>query len=96
MPRARLGNVGGGRSRIAEDVIFEQLAPELLLVVRQVADREDGVIESVLRLRKEPRRLAPPVIHQHVERLERLDVVPPHGRDEQSVARLQLGDLRDL
>lgn len=34
-----------------------------------------------------------PVVHQHVDRIERGDVVPPQGGDEDRVAWLQLGGL---
>ena len=44
----------------------------------------------------ERRRLAPPVVHQHVERVERLDVMPPHARNEDRIARAELRDLRVL
>ena len=36
----------------------------------------------------------PPVVDHRVEGIERLDLVPPHRRVEQHVARLQLRDLR--
>jgi hypothetical protein len=38
-------------------------------------------------------RGVPPVVDQHVERVERLDLVPPQGRVDQHVAGLELGHL---
>ena len=36
---------------------------------------------------------APPVVDEHVERAQSLHVMPPHARNEDGVARFQLGDL---
>ena len=38
--------------------------------------------------------LIPPIVHEHVERVARFDVVPPHVRNEQRITRLELGVLR--
>ena len=35
----------------------------------------------------------PPVIDEHVERVERFDVVPPQRRNEEGVARTEVGRL---
>src|SRR3546814_6069925 len=59
-----------------------------------VADREDRVIERRLRLAEPGGRAAPPVIDQYVKVGEPLDMVPPHRRDEDRVARLKLHRLR--
>ena len=65
-----------------------------LRLFRQVPDGEDCVEQRVLRLAEPAGRLAPPVVHQHVERLETLDMMPPQRRDEDGVARLELSYQR--
>ncbi len=40
--------------------------------------------------------IVPPVIDEHVEIVERADVVPPHIRDVERVARVQIGDQRGI
>ena len=50
----------------------------------------------ILRLAKPARRIAPPVVHQDVEGREAFNVVPPHRRDEQRIARLQFSNQRLL
>jgi len=49
-----------------------------------------SVIERRLRLAQPGGRAAPPIVHQYVEVGEPLDMVPPHRRDEDRVAWLQL------
>src|SRR3546814_10242251 len=75
---------------ILEHIMVELLAPDRLVLGRQVADREDRVIERRLRLAEPGGRAAPPVIDQYVKVGEPLDMVPPHRRDEDRVARLKL------
>src|SRR5687768_8950155 len=77
-----------------EDVVPEQVLPGLALLRRQVAHSQDREHERVHGRVHERRRLAPPVVHQHVQGLERLDVMPPHAGNEDRIARAELGDLR--
>ena len=56
MPRALLGDVRGRRGGIAEYIMVETSAATIAFSSwRQVADREQGVIERVLRLGEEAR-----------------------------------------
>src|SRR3546814_8482997 len=76
---------------ILEHIMVELLAPDRLVLGRQVADREDRVIERRLRLAEPGGRAAPPVIDQYVKVGEPLDMVPPHRRDrsEEHTSELQ-------
>ena len=93
---------GGGQDRVsqwdpdAENVDAVQLgnagAGALAQLVLQRADeprtRAAGTRRGLFRCRKRSRRRAPPVVDEHVERFQRLDVVPPQARQEQGIARL--------
>jgi hypothetical protein len=79
-----------------EDVVPEQVLPGLELLRRQIAHGQDGEHERVHRRVHERRRLAPPVVHQHVQGVERFDVMPPHAGNEDRIAGCELGDLRVL
>ena len=89
-------NVGGGALVRLEHVVPEKVLPGLALLRRQVAHAHDREHQRVHRRVHERRRLAPPVVHQHVEGVERLDVMPPHAGNEDRIARAELGDLRVL
>jgi hypothetical protein len=75
---------------VREHQLLEQIGPHGALVRRQVADGEHRVQQRAVR-RTRVRSVVPPVVHEHVERLERLDVVPPAEGDEQRVAGSELG-----
>src|SRR3546814_20342742 len=76
----------GQRRVVLEYIMVEQIAPERLLLRRQVADREDRVMERRLRLAEPGRGVAPPIVDQDVEGFEPLHMMPPHRRDEDRVA----------
>src|SRR3546814_18865652 len=84
----------GEAAVILENIMVELHAPDVLVLRRQIADREDRAIERRLRLAEPGGRAAPPVIDQYVKVGEPLDMVPPHRRDEDRVARLKLHRLR--
>src|ERR1700730_8926179 len=78
-----LGNVGGDARVVAEHILLEKSAPGAPGGRRQAADAEDSVqqgIERGIRERTVADDIMPPIVHQHIEGLERLDVVPPERR----------------
>src|SRR3546814_8573220 len=79
----------GQRRVVLEYIMVEQIAPERLLLRRQVADREDRVMERRLRLAEPGRGVAPPIVDQDVEGFEPLHMMPPHRRDEDRVAGIR-------
>jgi DHA1 family inner membrane transport protein len=60
-----------------EDVVLEEGPPGVAPLGRQAADIAQGVDEGVERLGHHDLIRVPPVVHQHVQRPERLDVMPP-------------------
>src|SRR3546814_4980079 len=74
----------GDAAVILENIMVELLAPDRLVLRRQVADREDRVIERRLRLAEPGGRAAPPVIDQYVKVGEPLDM-----RSEEHTSELQ-------
>src|ERR1700720_2876554 len=86
-----------GGARRPEYVLLEEGAPGVAGLRRKCANAQDAVqqrVECGVRLQVSTQRIVPPVIDQHVERLERFDVVPPQGRNEDAVPRSQFGRLR--
>ena len=79
----------------AEHVIVEQRAPRILLVRRPVAEADQAVQQRGHRRVDEGGGGVPPVIDHGVERVERLDLMPPQGRVDQRVARFKIGDFTD-
>ena len=77
-----------------EHILLEELAPRRPHRGRQRPKIQYGVGEAV-----EPGSApdfgsldaVPPIVDQKVERLERLDVMPPKSRDEDRVPGIQLG-----
>src|SRR3546814_12198565 len=76
-----VGNMVGQRRVVFEYIMIEQVAPQCLLPGRQVADRQDRVIERRLRLPEPGGGVAPPLVDKVVERSEPFNMVPPHQRD---------------
>ena len=62
---------------VFKNVVIEELAPDGSIFRWQVTDRENRVIQSILRLAKVTRRVAPPVVEQDVEWRQAFDVMPP-------------------
>src|SRR3546814_5295617 len=86
-----VGNMVGQRRVVFEYIMIEQVAPQRLLPGRQVADRQDRVIERRLRLPEPGGGVAPPIVDKDVERIEPFDMVPPHRTDEDRVTGIQIG-----
>src|ERR1700683_4882261 len=90
-------DVAGDLALVAEHVVLEQGAPRRAGLERkraQVEDRHQQAIEARVRANRGAALHVPPVVDEQVERLERLDVVPPEGRYIQGVARAELGAVR--
>src|SRR3546814_7193844 len=66
-----VGNMVGQRRVVFEYIMIEQVAPQCLLPGRQVADRQDRVIERRLRLPEPGGGVAPPLVDKDVERIDR-------------------------
>ena len=83
--RARAARVSGMCAAVSssalEHVMAEQVFPGRALLRRQVAHGHHREHQRAHRRVHVRRRLAPPVVDQHVEGVERLDVVPPHARE---------------
>ena len=90
------GDVGRGLAVGIEHVMVEDPLPGAALRRRQVAQRQQRQHQREDRRIHVGRRLPPPVVDQHVERVQRLHLVPPHAGDVERVARLELGDQRVL
>src|SRR5688572_6167356 len=99
------GGDAGGQSSIRrrflpatpEYEVPEERVPRGALLRARVLEGLDRLVQGAERRRGGGGRVGrslPPVVHQHVEALERLDVVPPQWRDVDRVARPQLGNLR--
>src|SRR5690242_8305496 len=77
----------------AKYVVLEQRTPRSSRGRRQVPDIQNAVnqsIEARIGTHRDAGHSVPPVIDQHIEGLERLDVMPPQRRNENSIARRQL------
>src|SRR5690606_22410922 len=72
---------------LLKDVMIEHDAPGIPLRGRQIAQREYRMQERVERRVAVHARRVPPIIDQHVETLERLDVMPPEIRDVERITR---------
>src|ERR1035438_4289715 len=75
-----LGNVSGDVGLVAEHILLEKSAPGAPGSRRQGADAEYSVQQCVERRIGECAvavRVMPPVVHEHIEGVQRLDVVPP-------------------
>src|SRR6185312_5970382 len=81
----RGGNVRGRLRVRCEDVMTEQVLPGRALLGRQIAHGHHREHQRIHGRIHEARRAAPPVVDEHVEGIERLDVVPPHARDEHRI-----------
>src|SRR6185436_20373922 len=100
--RAQLGeqsapgcrDMRGGIVIAPKHVCLEHLAPVAALMLRQLAQCEQRGQEAIVGILEAARLVAPPVVDQHVVRLQRGDVVPPVARNEQRVTRLQEGHAR--
>src|SRR5580698_7816330 len=82
--------------RLAEYILLKKSAPRAPCRGRQRADAQDGVqqrLERRIRERAVADAVVPPIVHEHVEGLEGLDVVPPERRDENRIPRSKLGHM---
>src|SRR5205085_673926 len=73
-----------------EHVILENVAPGLLLVFGPITNRPQRVIQSMHGRRNIRWRQAPPVVDEHIEATQSLDVMPPHAGHEDGVTRPEL------
>ncbi|EEF23708.1 conserved hypothetical protein, partial [Ricinus communis] len=80
----------------AEDIVLEHRLPGLAMGRRQGAQGEHGVQEGVAGQASPLVGRVPPVVHQHVDRLQRADVVPPQVWYVDRVAGFQLRGLGDF
>src|SRR5271154_1812616 len=92
-PRDMINHAGAR----AEHEVLEKSTPSLARRGRQGADTQDSVnqgIECGICACAVACHIVPPIVHQHIERLQRLDVMPPERRYEYSVSRSHLGRMR--
>ena len=78
---------------ILEHIMIEQLPPEIPFFAWQIPDGENCVVKGLLWLTQERGRIAPPIIHQNIERGEALDMMPPHRGDVDCIAGFKFDDL---
>src|SRR5580658_10593773 len=91
-----LGNVRRRARVVAEHILLEKGTPGAPRRGRQGADAEYPVqqyLEGRIRERAVAGLVMPPVVHEHVEALEGLDVVPPERWNEYRVSRPHLGHV---
>ena len=91
---SRLRQMGASAIGRPEHVIVEHRAPGAFLLLRAVAQAQQRMQQRVLRRIHVRWRRGPPVVDHDIERLECVDLVPPHRGIEECVARFQFGDLR--
>ena len=80
--------------RIAEHVKIEQLPPSASFMLRPSAETEQSMFERDHGRVDEPRDVVPPIIDHHVEAVDCLHIVPPHGGINQQVAGLEFCNMR--
>src|SRR5215472_71323 len=90
------GNVCAHLRLRTEHVMLEQRPPRLAHRWRQLTDVENRVQQAVVTGDTAECCAArvPPVVYEHVEGIERFDVVPPERRNEERVAGPELGGAR--
>src|SRR3984885_4423060 len=79
-----------------ENQIVEQGFPAAPLRGRKTFNRQQAVQQRVRRRVEVLRDVAPPIIDEYIEILERLDIVPPQRGDVDRIAGAELGDFGDL
>src|ERR1700722_9327864 len=81
---------------LAEYVVLKKSAPGAPRGRRQGTNAQNGVqqrLEGRIGKRAVAGRVMPPIVHEHVEGLEGLDVVPPESRNENRISRAKLSHM---
>src|SRR5438270_9417270 len=84
--------MGRGIAPKLKHEMIEIGAPRRAGIRWQLADRHGGMAHCSEGRRNVRRCILPPIIDEGVEPAARFDAMPPQGRDEDRIARLQLGN----
>src|SRR6185295_16476905 len=76
-----------------EHVVVEDGPPSELLIFRPIAKTQQSMMQHIHWRPHEFRRCAKPVVNQHVERTQRLYLMPPQARQKYGITRLHVGHL---